>query len=82
MPTSPLAELAASVRRLERLRRECPERVRPSAAVMFANVDRAKVDVVSMTTGGQPDQAMAVVADFEREARKLLAPKLLAEASR
>lgn len=75
--TSPLAELSASIRRLERLRTDCPERYRPSRDLVFATVKSVKAEVIALTEGGKRDQALAVVADYERQGRALLAPKLL-----
>ena len=77
MTTSPLAELAGAVRGLERLRVDCPERYQPSARVVFATLSAARADVVDATSRGKLDQALAVVADWEREAGKLITTKTL-----
>jgi hypothetical protein len=75
VPT-PLAELAGSVRRLHRLHAECPERYRPTQAVLFSGIERVREDVVDLTKRGQDLEAVAVVADFERQAGLLISTKL------
>lgn len=61
---TPLAELAGAVRRLDRLRSECPERFRPTQAVLFAGVERVRDDVVDLTKRGRDREAVAIVASW------------------
>ena len=77
MPPTPLTEMAAAIRRLERHRLEAPKAHRLSPAVVYADAEAARAEVVRLTLAGRTEEAHAIVRDFEREAGAPIASRLL-----
>jgi hypothetical protein len=72
-----LAEMAAGARRVELLRKQIPERFRPSDSLVFCTFDKARNDIVALRGKGSAAQSWAIARDWEAQAKELLAHRLV-----